>query len=435
MNKVAIAFSTKDRVELSRQAIAGLTGIQQKQPGATLVDLSFVDIRFDLLWVDGSASIEGQDLIKDYAPHFMKGTVCFIPNVRGGADAAIAHNLSRLLRDSANYDYIGLVENDVLLDEDWFTPTMALFEQGKKDGLHVGAVSARAYEDRILFQRDGYAVMHNLGAGMSIFTREAAALVLACCRTGHTLENRRTFMQVSGLDLARWNGFVRDPHPTCMDWQFERILAQNGLACLALTPAKCQMIGQDPPLEQQGLKLVTEPVEALRNDDHGEFHLFAQRMDMLRQDKAVILTTPFFHQDDGSEIVMPHQLGFLYGAIDDNWKLRWVQAHGPFVFAAAEPDAKLHFLASGALAVMASGGESGGSIRIEDSQSGYDFTIRLDPEASGQVLALSVPGVVTTREITVTARQPGVTFYGLSLRDQQLIDPTYQFRHSDLPSP
>ena len=409
MKKVAIAFSTKDRVELSEQSVASL--VAQK---------------CDLFWIDGSVTPRGISLPTEY-PAARVHT-----NVKGGADTAIVYGLSTLLAADEDYDYVGLVENDVLLDDNWFEPTMALFEQGKKDGLHVGAVSARCYEDRILFQRDGYAVMHNLGAGMIIFSRAAAEVILAFCRTGHTLENRRMFMQVSGLDIARWNGFVRDAHATCMDWQFERILAQQGFASLALTPSKCQMIGQNPPLEQQGLKLVTQPVETLRHEDM--FSLFVDRMNLLFGYNASLLDQPFFSQDDGSRIVMPHQLGWLWGNWTGGWKLKWVQAHGPFVYVATDANALIDFTVSGPISVLASGGAEGGSIRITDDMTGFDFTVRLEPEA-GSVLALAVPASIATRKVTVIALQPGITFYGLNVRGTQMLNTNFRFRHDMLPQP
>ena len=149
------------------------------------------------------------------------------------------------------------LENDVLLDEDWFTPTMELFEKGKQDGLEVGAVSARSYVDRVLIQRDGYAVMHNLGAGMVIFTREAARAVLHSFRTHWWPANRVLFGQLAGIDLATYAAFKGGEHFVSTDWGFDAQLASRGFASLALTPAKCQMIGQKWPLKDQGLELTT----------------------------------------------------------------------------------------------------------------------------------------------------------------------------------
>ena len=68
--------------------------------------------------------------------------------VFGGADAGIAWKLSYILNHGPPqhppYTHIMLLENDVLLDEDWYEPTINLFREGLRDGLDVGAVSPRS---------------------------------------------------------------------------------------------------------------------------------------------------------------------------------------------------------------------------------------------------------------------------------------------------
>ena len=190
MSRVAIAFSTKDRTELSKRTIEPLLGLDCA-----------------LYWVDGSTTKEGEELPFSYEAPFK---FYVRSNVRGGADAAIVHNLTMLLQTDCAY--VGLVENDCLLtDPKWFEKTMALFEYGEDDGLKVGAVSARCYEDRILFQRPDYAVLHNTGAGMVIYTREAAELILKYFRTGWTNANRLLFSQLSGIDIGAYWAFPRQP--------------------------------------------------------------------------------------------------------------------------------------------------------------------------------------------------------------------------------
>src|ERR1700677_940218 len=194
MNRVAIAFSTCDRPELTKRSIEPLL-----QPR-----------KFDLHWIDGSKTKEGQQLPGQY--HFRQ----FHPQILGGSGPAIVYALSTLL--NLRYEYIGLVENDVLLKDGWFEDMMALFERGKEDGLEVGAVSARAYEDRILIQRDGNAVMHNLGAGMIMFSRKAAQLVLQNYRTVWTTENRLLFAQLSGIDIGKYWAFKGEQQFLVADW-------------------------------------------------------------------------------------------------------------------------------------------------------------------------------------------------------------------------
>ena len=108
--KLAIAYSTKDRRDLWAQSLPVLA----LKPG------------YDFHIIDGSESTWRPKL----APALKWYT--FHPNIRGGADAGIAASLSILLNHEAQYTHVGLLENDFLLDADWFEPTIELFEKGKR---------------------------------------------------------------------------------------------------------------------------------------------------------------------------------------------------------------------------------------------------------------------------------------------------------------
>lgn len=423
MNKTAIAFSTKDRVELSKQSVEPLL-----QPD-----------KFHLFWADGSQTSVGQEFFDKWR----RLTANARTNIIGGADAAIVFSLTTMLNHPNNYDYVGLVENDVLLDPDWFEATMALFEKGRQDGLEVGAVSARCYEDRILVQRDGYAVMHNLGAGQVIFTRQAARLVLENFRTGWTVENRRTFMQVSGLDIAHWAPFVQQPHVTCADWQFDRVLAQHGLVSLALTPAKCQMIGQEPSLEEQGLVLAKGPVEERR--DAAAFEQLIARTALIREGAMQLPDTRFMQNDDGSFVIMPHQVSMLGGGFEGDWRLKWNQGIGPFSWEAGrleeydmghgnvgEQEPIMTCPISGPCSLLMQGGQGGGKIMASDEQTGWEITADVKP--GPDIFNLQVPGNIGYRNVRLTALTPGIVFVGIVCREMQPYLPEVQFDHSMLPN-
>src|ERR1700681_2930885 len=187
MTRVAIAFLTKDRVELTKQSIVPVC-----------------DAPVDIFFVDGSETPEGREFPRKYCLQEKRleqlaerlGTVEFHDDIKGGADAAVAYALTKMLADPL-YDYVGIVESDVLLEPRWFELTMALFE-----GYGVGAVSARSYRDRVLFQRDGYAVMHNLGYGMVIWSRKAATLALSHFRTCWTRETAAHLLNWPASTLA-----------------------------------------------------------------------------------------------------------------------------------------------------------------------------------------------------------------------------------------
>jgi hypothetical protein len=415
MNRVAIAFSTKDRVELSRRTVEPL--LQSD--------------KFDLFWMDGSDTEEGRFCPHEVYEHTPIAHTRIHVNVRGGADAAIVYSLTTLY--DAGYDYIGLVENDVLLtDPNWFDRTMALFEQGDRDGLKVGAVSARCFEDRILIQRPDYAIMHNLGAGMVIFTREAAVLVLKYFRTGYTHANRLLFSQMSGVDIGGWWAFRGGQHILCADWSFDAVLAAHGLCSLALTPSPVEMIGQVPPLAEQGLALARGPVAERVND---EAFAYYQRLQLLVREGTLKPAWPGLFNDDGSATtIYPHQLPYVGGIYSGDWALKWMMGFGPFAWRAGEQRPSFTVPILGPCDLYVGGGPFGGKVQVVDTQSGFEATPNLQAEGSDtQILALNIPGSCGYRPIKVTMLSPGTTFYGIKVREHQPYNPTLRFDHSWLP--
>ena len=101
MNRIAIAFSTCDRVELSRQSIEPLL----KHP-------------FDLFWFDGSKTDEGKALFLEEG--MAAGVKMVHQKVTGGSGAAIVYGLTTMLKHPNQYELVGLCENDVVLPHDWF---------------------------------------------------------------------------------------------------------------------------------------------------------------------------------------------------------------------------------------------------------------------------------------------------------------------------
>jgi hypothetical protein len=409
VRKVAIAYSSKDQVDLSRQTVPHLL-----QP-----------TKFDLWWVDGSRTDEGRELPTHY---YCRPYYCF-----GGPDAAIAFKLSTLLASEENYTHIGLAENDVLLQDDWFEETMALFDKGAAEGLTVGAVSPRSYVDRVLIQRDDWAVMLNIGAGFIIFTREAAEIVLRSFRTGHWPTVRYLFAQVSGIDVATYACFGGRDQMVTSDWQFEAQLASHGLAALALTPAKCQMIGQNPPLEQQGLQLTRGPGTQIRYGDDPAFETYRDRLDRARDNTGVPCVPGIIHRDGAGMLFFPHQLGYLEGG--PSWQgtseLQWSQGFGPFAYRAGQGGASLSVRMSSSCSFLVSGGVAGARVALTDSRSGFNFAPSLPPDQA-QVAQLHVPGGPVPRKITMEMEE-GAVFYGVQTADPQMLDATFRFSWDQLP--
>ena len=345
--------------------------------------------------------------------------------ILGGPDAAIVWKLSTMLNASQHYTHIGLLENDVLLDEDWFTPTMALFEKGKQDGLTVGAVSARSYVDRVLIQRDGYAVMHNLGAGMVIFTRDAAQAVLHSFRTHWWPANRILFGQLAGIDLATYAAFKGGEHFVSTDWGFDAQLASRGFASLALTPAKCQMIGQKWPLKDQGLELTTEG-NIERADSTESFRKYQASTENIRNGHHCEIPG-LIHRQDRGMLFFPHQLGYIPSHTwQGSLELAWNQGFGPFGYRAGPAGASLSLHIAG----FCSFHVGGGAVTIEDKHSGFRTSPDLT-EVKDQV-AVHVPGGPISRQITLELGA-GAVLHGLSTSDPQIIDPRFSFDWSQLP--
>ena len=408
--KFALGYSTKDQVELTKQTFPVLR-----------------DGKHDLFWCDGSTTQAGIDFVANNAEY----ATYYDVDVNGGADAAIAWKLTKLL-EAKNYTHIGLIENDVLLDPDWLELTLALFEKGAADGLRVGAVSARSYEDRVLIQRDEYAVMLNVGAGMIIMTRDAAQIVLDTFRTAYWPTTRKVFAQLSGIDVATFACFRGQEQMTTTDWQFEAQLARMGYATLALTPSKASMIGQVPPLHEQGLVMTQGPVEARRDDKAFELY----RENLRRCGPCVDGTMlsdgwPVLHREGSGLLIFPHQLGYINAQRSGNWRLKNSQGWGPFAYRAGPDGASLSLRISGSASFLVSGGTDGATVSITDIRSGFKAEPQLPPE-QGSFVEVNVPGGSVPRDIILRASE-GAVFYGLQTVDSQMIDTTFKFDWHCLP--
>lgn len=442
MNRVAIAFNTCDRVELTKRSIEPLL-----QPD-----------KFDLHWCDGSKTGQGMMLPTVYKTHHGKRIAQHF-NICGGSGPAIVYVLTKLLKDTIfrddnpkwmakthyRHDYIGLVENDVLLEPNWFDDMMSLFERGKQDGLEVGAVSARCYEDRILFQKDGYAVCHNLGAGMIMFTRQAAELVLQNYRTVWTSENRLLFAQLSSVDIGNYWAFKGNQNFLVADWNFDRVLAAHGLASLALIPNRVQMLDQD--IAPLGLKYADGKPPEVITDNAKHFERYRDNLAKIREGKFKPGTHIERFHDGNAYTIFPHQIPAMGGLYQGDWRIRDFQGFGPFCWKAGPgeraygtegksiyPGApELVVPVSGPCEFIVSGGKEGGRIKIEDEQSGYEAEPFLVPEGDSNFMQIAVPGSAGYRKLRLTALDPGVCLFAIKAREPQATLPKVRFDHSTLP--
>ena len=422
--KLAIAQLTCDRMELVEQSAKPLREAA-----------SHPQSLFHWYIIDGSKTLSSEKRLFEIA----YPTANFRENVRGGAGAAIVYALTTMLQSEENYTHVGLMESDVLLRDNWLD-CLDLFARGEADGLVVGAVSARCYTDRVLFQREHFAVMHNLGAGFVVFTRAAAQLVLDTFRTGFTTDNRRIFCQLAGVDLAPFWAFRMNEHPLTADWHWDAMLAAHGYASLALTPSPVEMIGQDPPLAEQGLTIATGEVAT-----NSGFVTYAEKMAAIRSGEIAIGVETKFHYDPSSSLwtIFPHQIHIVGGSYSGDWKLKETRGWGTFGWEAGwvhgrdedGVDPVLVVPAFGSIAVLASGGKFGGKLEVVDEQSNYKATPDLPADNLGAILQVVVPGGCVYRNIRVTALTPGVMFYGIQSREKQPFLPNVSFDYSRLPLP
>lgn len=133
------------------------------------------DSGFDIIWNDGSNEPEARALPKNF--HFQNASLVEVNyDVRGGPDRCICFGLERLL--NLGYDYLGLIENDIVMQPGWFRRLMNLFALAAADGIVCGAATVRSFEGRVMEHRAGYSINWGTGAGLILFSRPAAEVIL-----------------------------------------------------------------------------------------------------------------------------------------------------------------------------------------------------------------------------------------------------------------
>ncbi len=222
-SKVGFALSTRDRFVYTMRTIKAL----DEEGG------------FDLVWNDGSERNEVPELSRYFAFRSAR-LVEANYGVKGGADAAIRFGLRRLLE--LGYDFIGLVENDVLLSLGWLGAMRDAFQRATEDGITTGAVSALGYQSRVLEYRKNYSIDWARGAALVLFTREAAQLLLEnYSRLEMTSQQIRGFYAEHfgvALHVPEWavGGRWMDG-PMTLDWGYAPLLYANGYACVGTIPS------------------------------------------------------------------------------------------------------------------------------------------------------------------------------------------------------
>jgi len=248
-SRIGFAFSTKERVDFSRKTLAALD----------------FEGGFDLIWIDGSDSLEARELPRVYAFRNTRLVETHL-DVRGGPDRAICFGLRRLL--DLGYDYCGLIENDVILSPGWLSTLLKLFHYAAEEGLAVGAATVRNFTSRVLEYRGHYTINWNIGAGMVLFSRSAARIVVneypGLATTARELN--RFYGELCGVDLRGiwdlWAG--RIDRRLSPDWGYDMALYRAGLASVGSIPSLTRELEHGACAEDRATTWVTDQRSSAR---------------------------------------------------------------------------------------------------------------------------------------------------------------------------
>jgi hypothetical protein len=226
-DRIGFSFSSKDRYFFTLQSLESLD----------------TEGRFDLIWNDGSAERAVPALAANYK--FRNARLVEINRgVTGGAERAVCFGLSRLLE--LGYDYVGLIENDILFRPGWFSGLMEVFSRGAADGIACGSATARSFESHVLEYRNGYGVQADIGAGMVLFSRAAAEIIRELYSNPSSLQMtthswQKFYADLFGFDLRNFAPFwAYPPHqavPCTLDFGYTPSLYSNGYASLSTIPS------------------------------------------------------------------------------------------------------------------------------------------------------------------------------------------------------
>lgn len=226
-DKIGFAFSTRDRYLFTLQTIQSLD----------------TEGGFDLIWNDGSEEAGVPALASNYK--FRNARLVEVNyGVTGGAERAVCFGLSRLLE--LGYDYVGLIENDILFRPGWFRALVRLFSQGAQDGIVCGSATARSFESHVLEYRRDYGVQCDTGAGMVLFSRAAAEIIMEKYANPSSLQMtthswQKFYADLFGLDLRKFAPFwalpAEQPYPCTLDWGYTPSLYLRGYASLSTIPS------------------------------------------------------------------------------------------------------------------------------------------------------------------------------------------------------
>lgn len=380
--RIGICFSTKDRVDYTTQTAPALLRTEG----------------IDVIWVDGSVTEDGKALPLLWAD---KTSVIreVHHEVRGGPDVAILYSLKRLY--DLGYDYCGILENDVLLEDGWLDRLMELFSWGERNGIAVGGATVCSFKARELVDFGPAAVISHLGACMAVFPRAVIPLLLAHYRTSTIGEVRSLFRRLWRLDIQEWEEGRN--YALSTDCFYASILATMGYACLATVPTAARSI--DEHLVGPNWRY-SEGSDAEAPENAARARLFLNtHMPLVRRHGPLAMVAD--HYGPGWTVYMPQVLwrasGYLRLTGEPTY--RWLQNYGPFAVTLQKPGEgiALSFFGKSMNFIFSSGAESGS---ISVTVNGITARCSLAKEAGLHVLPIQGVGEMT--EVTLTAEGDGL---------------------------
>ncbi|HEY0184241.1 MAG TPA: hypothetical protein VGC09_15635 [Rhodopila sp.] len=355
--RVAVAYRTKDRTELTR-----LTA-------APLID----DRNIDLYWFDGSTTASGQQLPAELCAG--RAAICQLHlGVVGGPDCAIMYALETLRAQA--YDYLILVENDVLLSGDWLRAMHAAVAQAKAAGFNVGGATVRVFDRRVLSFNDTYCLMLNAGAGFIALTPPAVDIVMANYRTLDGEELLQQIRQRTGKDFSATVEFEPSWRLSA-DFTYDLMLYLHGYVVVAPPVTHARMI--DGTVLSR-VRLVTSAGQHL-----------PELRSLITEPGQITNDPPCFSRFQASPLssrllIGCHQLLVAVNApdarepvrLEGSWHRTWLQGLGPFGLTGAGR-ISVSILGS-TVGLLLHAGVTGAELHLLGSDGTRLSTTRLEPD-------------------------------------------------------
>ena len=226
MQPLGVAYLSRDRLHYTQ---------------ATLPRLDVPEL--DLLWLDDSVEKASEDWAKSFRPSHVNSFMRRRGAAAGPAEA-IKEGLDHIARQSTA-EWLGYVENDILLSPGWWDGCLRAIEAAEADGFRAGAISPLSPASRALLIQSRYAVQWIAGQCI-LFRREYLDTIRRRWDGYVTLRavrgwTRRLGVELDGRPYYRWTksraglGGVLPG-----DWCVVPVLADQQAVCVASVPGAAE---------------------------------------------------------------------------------------------------------------------------------------------------------------------------------------------------